>query len=347
MNIIHIIPSLGSGGAERMLSKIISEDLENKHTIIFYKKTSIVYDFTNADTHYLNIKSIKETFKLLHNLNIEKYEIVNSWMRANLFGVLYKLLFRKAKIIFNIRHDFPYQLGIKKILEHFVIWQSKFMDGTIFVSYSAYKNYSIKGYKNKNSTVITNGFETNKYNMYKNQNNRKQIIGYVGRYNQIKNQKRMLRIFNEINNSAKQTELWLVGANLEKLPIDTYVKNPSKVKLLGELKDLSEVYSSIDLLMLTSIKEGFPNVVGEAMSYGVPVATTDAGDSYSIIQNSGIKIESYDDPIKTSEKILTLLKNKIEVQQLSDLSYQRINKHYDIKDILKNYTLYYRYIKEL
>lgn len=56
----------------------------------------------------------------------------------------------------------------------------------------------------------------------------------------------------------------------------------------GELSDMRSVYNSFDVATLSSnFGEGFPNVVAEAMSCGVPVAATDVGDVRTIIGAHG------------------------------------------------------------
>jgi hypothetical protein len=44
-------------------------------------------------------------------------------------------------------------------------------------------------------------------------------------------------------------------------------------------------YSSIDLLVLSSKTEGFPNVLVEAVGYSIPSFSTDVGDAKTIINN--------------------------------------------------------------
>lgn len=45
---------------------------------------------------------------------------------------------------------------------------------------------------------------------------------------------------------------------------------------------MPEFYQSIDLLVLSSRTEGFPNVIAEAMSFGKPIVTTDVGDAAAV-----------------------------------------------------------------
>ena len=84
----------------------------------------------------------------------------------------------------------------------------------------------------------------------------------------------------------------MVGKNINNLNNDLtkYINDfriKDKVFLLNEQKNLLKFYNGIDLLLLTSHSESFPNVVAEAMLCSTPVLSSDVGSAKKIIGDCG------------------------------------------------------------
>lgn len=80
------------------------------------------------------------------------------------------------------------------------------------------------------------------------------------------------------------------------------------VFLLGFRNDLENVFADLDVLLYTSKEEGLGSTLLDAMSYGLPIVTTEAGGIPEIVKNEINGLTSpVKDPIKLSEQVLRML----------------------------------------
>jgi glycosyltransferase involved in cell wall biosynthesis len=113
--------------------------------------------------------------------------------------------------------------------------------------------------------------------------------------------------------------------------------------LLGRRGDISRLVAGLDIAASSSsCGEGFPNVIGEAMSCGVPCVVTDVGDSAMIVGDTGYVV-----PPRNSEAFADALNKLLSLspQARMDLGQQarrRVKKNYSLSDIVQHYEALYR-----
>lgn len=142
--------------------------------------------------------------------------------------------------------------------------------------------------KNKIANIINNGTDLSIYR-YNHQSRLKirremgikddtLVIGHIGRFNQQKNHKFLLEIFNCIRNEKKNTMLLLVGKGELESDIRKQVTTlglDKQVIFAGVRSDIPAILSAMDVLALPSFYEGMPNVVIEAQATGLPCVISD------------------------------------------------------------------------
>lgn len=105
------------------------------------------------------------------------------------------------------------------------------------------------------------------------------VIGHIGGFNEVKNQKFIIHILEELNRKSKKTyKIILAGRG-------SLVENTKKkiallgldkqVIFLGQRNDIYKVINTFDVFVLPSLYEGFPIVAVEAQASGLPVLLSD------------------------------------------------------------------------
>ena len=131
--------------------------------------------------------------------------------------------------------------------------------------------------------------------------------------------------------------------NFQNKELMTHINNykiKKNVLILNEQKDLLEFYNGVDLLVLVSHAESFPNVVAEAMLCSTPVMSSNVGCSKKIIDDCGFVIQNNDylSILRNLKKIIHLFKNnKREWSKLKIRSQLKIEKNFSIEKMANAY----------
>lgn len=103
------------------------------------------------------------------------------------------------------------------------------------------------------------------------------LIGAVGRLSAEKGFDRLISAISDLIQNGYDVELAIAGdgddrARLERLIAEQ--DHPGRFRILGHRSDLEDLYQAFDIFALSSLREGLPNVLLEAMALKVPVVAT-------------------------------------------------------------------------
>lgn len=123
-------------------------------------------------------------------------------------------------------------------------------------------------------------------------------VSFVGRLSHEKGVMRLLRIWEQVSSELPNITLSIYGEGDARREMERYIseQNLRNITFYGFCKNLEKIYTSSDLLLMTSDTEGFGMVLIEAMYYGVPCVSFDCPISpREIISDAGILIPCFDE----------------------------------------------------
>jgi glycosyltransferase involved in cell wall biosynthesis len=171
------------------------------------------------------------------------------------------------------------------------------------------------------------------------------ILLFAGRLEGAKNPLLLIDSFHELYVRNKNVKLLIVGNGSLKTKVRERIneyKLSEKVKLLNIFPQdkLAKLMRVCDVFVLTSAHEGMPRVVLEALASGVPVVSTDVGDTWRVVKGkeSGLLVSKHN-AIEIAEAVMQVLENK---NVFSSNKCIDAVKHYSMDIILGNIYKIYR-----
>lgn len=175
------------------------------------------------------------------------------------------------------------------------------------------------------------------------------IFIYIGRIVRDKGLNELLYAFDNISKRNINAKLLLVGS--DSLEVNGLISNKSYVIInenlnvinVGWQNDIRPFLAISDVFVFPSYREGFPNVVLQACSMGIPSIVTDINGSNEIIKNNfnGLIVPTKDSN-SLQDAMLKLIEDNSLLNKLSENSRKRIIENYDQKfvwnELLKEYN---------
>jgi glycosyltransferase involved in cell wall biosynthesis len=174
------------------------------------------------------------------------------------------------------------------------------------------------------------------------------VVGFVGRLTTDKGVPELIEAFDTILKREPDAHLLLVGwfdVSEDALPTRLRVRiaKHERIHCTGFVRDTAPYYRAMDLMVLPSWREGFPNVVLEAAATGIPVITTICtGSRDSVVPEvTGLLIPpGYPEAI--SEAVLKLLRESERRRIMGDAARAWVCRHYSDERVLRLAVSFYK-----
>jgi glycosyltransferase involved in cell wall biosynthesis len=314
MTIAHITTGLEDGGAEACLYRLCSADHSNVHVVVSltglgkYGKL-----LANEGVPVLALRmpcgrpSLSGIIKLFKEIKVLQPNVVQTWMyHANLLGGLVARLAGVKCIAWGVHHGELAKDSTRRATR-LVARVSGLLSGrvpmmVVFCAHSAAASHQRMGYSLGKTRVVCNGYDITSFapDSHARHEVRRHLciaedvplLGMVARFDPAKDHQNLLSSLTLLRARGVLFECLLVGEGVDSANtrLNKLIKQYNLggcVHLLGSKQDIRGIMNAIDVHVLSSSVEAFPNVVAEAMACGTPCVATNVGDSARIIGNTG------------------------------------------------------------
>ncbi|CAB3638198.1 glycosyltransferase [Achromobacter sp. SIMBA_011] len=320
LRVVHVIAGLGQGGAESVLWRLATYPGQAVEHIVVSLTDEGVYGerlrAAGVTVQTLDMPRGRITlggFLALRRLiAAARPDAVQTWMyHADLIGGLAARLAGVRAVAWGIRNSGAHlersSRSARMVLRACALLSGVLPGAIVCAAQDAAERHAAKGYRRDRMVVIANGYDLSRYapDAAARERVRGQwglagdvpVIGCVARWDPLKDHANLLRAVAALVRDGRDGGLRcvLVGRgmtvdNPELMALVDKLDLRERLVLAGPSDDVPAVMNGLDLHVLSSCAEGFPNVVAEAMACGAYCVATDVGDAAYIIGDTGVVV---------------------------------------------------------
>ena len=355
IKVLHIIKSLGRGGAEMLLPETLALHNHEKfefHFIYFLPWKDQMVEAIVQNGGRVSCLSAKNNIQL-----IAKFSSVKRYIREHKIDIIHAHLpwagFLSRIVHFQTKIPLIYTEHNKQERYHFL---TKLLNNKTFniqnlaIAVSEDVNSSIKININPSVPVktILNGVNTAKFNAHDyNKLKLRQELGIptgaivFGTVAVFRTQKRLVKwveLAAKIKKELPSAFFVILGDGPVEKEVNIQIEIESigsSVMLPGRLEEVRPWLATMDIYMMTSEFEGLPIALLEAMSMGLPVVTTDAGGIKEVVRN---KQEGYlvnvQNPNELLGPALSMVNDQKSRVEMGAKARERVKNHFSLKRMI-------------
>lgn len=311
MRILHVITTLADGGAEAVLYRLITGDARHSHIVVSLMDTGkygpmlmqagvpvLALGMTRGR---LSLRGCRRLWTLVRSSDAT---VVQTWMyHADLVGGVVARLAGKRAVIWGLHNAFLGRRETRVIMRVCARLSRLLPYRIISCSERAARLHARFGYAPERLQVIPNGYDLTRFRHDEHARLRLRsewgigpdsiVLGMVARWSPAKDHANLAEALGQLDLEPNpKWRLILVGesmvaSNATLVGLLERYGLYQRTHLLGPQPAIAEVMSALDVHILSSSAEAFPNVVAEAMACETPCVVTDVGDAGVIVGETG------------------------------------------------------------
>jgi glycosyltransferase involved in cell wall biosynthesis len=362
LQLVFLIRSLGTGGAERQLVKLV--ELLDKSV---FQITVITYYHGGALASELDaVPGVKRLtigktgprdlvrffLRLVTTIRRLRPDVIHGYMPdANILAWVAGRLCG-ARVVWGLRAsdvDFEHYRFLSGALFKVAAWLSRRADLIIANSESGRRFHAKHGYSGDRMIVIPNGIDVDRFRRDRDARIRLRrvwgvapdafVVGSVARLDPMKDHDTYIEAARILSRRIPNARFVIVGDGPHETKrrladVAARAGIADSIIWLGTRTDMPAVYSAFDVAVSSSaFGEGFSNALGEAMACEVPCVTTDVGDGAAIVGDTG-RVVPPRDPGRLADGLAELAAD--DRVRLGDEARSRIQRLYSVDALARD-----------